>query len=75
MEKCHAIEAELSKSQKKKLEIQNDKHQSSNLLYQKKTEIEQTNNEINSITKAMIHTITLMISLFWYRELIYKDTS
>lgn len=53
MEKCHAIEAELAKSEKKKLEVQNDKHQSSNLLYQKRNEIEHTNNEINSITKAI----------------------
>ena len=53
MEKCHAVQAELAKSEKKKLEVQNDKHQSSNLLYQKRTEIEHTNNEINSITKAI----------------------
>ena len=53
MEKCHAVQAELAKSEKKKLEAQNDKHQSSNLLYQKRTEIEHTNNEINSITKAI----------------------
>ena len=53
MEKCHAVQAELAKAEKKKLEVQNDKHQSSNLLYQKRTEIEHTNNEINSITKAI----------------------
>jgi len=53
MEKCHAVQAELAKSEKRKLEVQNDKHQSSNLLYQKRTEIEHTNNEINSITKAI----------------------
>ena len=55
MEKCHAVQAELAKSEKKKLEAQNDKNQSSNLLYQKRTEIEHTNNEISTITKDMIH--------------------
>ena len=57
MEKCHAVQAELAKSEKKKLEAQNDKHQSSNLLYQKRTEIEHTNNEISTITKDLIQLI------------------